>query len=188
MTGIYVILVFQNHEHGLRNHSLHTLETENGPIPISKFLKFLDGKAGQGKTFLINAICHTIHAAKRIVLPCGTTALAALFSRADLICESILIIWNKLPMVNKAILESMDLLLRQICGKDKPFGGKLFIGAGDFRQVAPVVKGAGKSATINTSIKTSYMWTYFDKHILNQPIRNATNSDFAEFVDAIRNN
>ncbi|CAG8641625.1 26676_t:CDS:2, partial [Racocetra persica] len=51
---------------------------EEGPIPISKFPKFLDGKAGRGKTFLINAICHSIRAAKKIVLPCGTTALAAL--------------------------------------------------------------------------------------------------------------
>ncbi|CAG8688147.1 10216_t:CDS:2, partial [Cetraspora pellucida] len=48
---------------------------EEGSISISKFPKFLDRKAGQGKTFLINAICHSIRAAKKIVLPCRTTAL-----------------------------------------------------------------------------------------------------------------
>ncbi|CAG8789110.1 34302_t:CDS:2, partial [Racocetra persica] len=34
-------------------------------------------KAKQDKTFLINAICHAIRAESKIVLPCGTTALAA---------------------------------------------------------------------------------------------------------------
>ncbi|CAG8815129.1 20560_t:CDS:1, partial [Cetraspora pellucida] len=191
---------------------------EAGPIPISKFPKFLDGKAGRGKTFLINAICHSIRAAKKIILPCGTTALAALLyeggrtahslfrmpveennvnvqstiryhsNRADLIRESMLIIWDELPMANKAVLEGVDLLLRQICNKDEPFRGKPFIGAGDFRQVAPIVKGAGKSATIDASIKTSYLWTYFDKYTLHQPIRNANDPGFSEFVDSIGNN
>ncbi|CAG8810267.1 33866_t:CDS:2, partial [Gigaspora margarita] len=61
-------------------------------------------------------------------------------------------------------------------------------GARNFRQVAPVVKEAEKNATIDASIKTSYLWTYFDKYVLNQPIYNASDLNFAEFVDTIGNN
>ncbi|CAG8584171.1 2431_t:CDS:2, partial [Racocetra fulgida] len=100
-------------------------------------------------------------AAKKIGLSCGTTALAALLyegghmahslfrisveenniniqstikyfsSHADLICESVLIIWNELPMANKAILDCVDLLLKQICNKNEPFGRKPVIEIGD---------------------------------------------------------
>ncbi|CAG8788712.1 9219_t:CDS:10, partial [Gigaspora margarita] len=54
--------------------------------------------------------------------------------KADLIRESILIVCDKLPMANKAILDCIDLFLKQICNKNKPFGGKPFIGVEDFRQ------------------------------------------------------
>lgn len=44
-------------------------------------------------------------------------------------------------------------------GNDLPFGGKLFVGLGDFRQVAPVVRGSsGPTATLNNSIRTSELW------------------------------
>ncbi|CAG8839890.1 123_t:CDS:1, partial [Racocetra persica] len=75
-------------------------------------------------------------------------------TRAELINASQLIIWDELPIANKAVLEYIDNLLCQISKNDDLFGGKLFIGIGDFRQVAPVVKGARKSTTINASIKT----------------------------------
>ncbi|CAG8841387.1 19538_t:CDS:2, partial [Gigaspora margarita] len=91
-------------------------------------------------------------------------------------------------MANKAILDCIDLFLRQICNKNELFRRKPFIGVGDFRQVAPVVKEAGKSATIDASIKTSHLWTHFDKYVLNQLIHNANDPEFAYFVDAIGNN
>jgi len=40
-------------------------------------LTFVDGKAGRGKTFLINAVCNKVRAMGRIVLPTATAAFAA---------------------------------------------------------------------------------------------------------------
>ena len=40
-------------------------------------LAFIDGKAGRGKTFLINAICDKIHSLGCIVIPTATAAFAA---------------------------------------------------------------------------------------------------------------
>ena len=41
------------------------------------FLAFIDGKAGQGKTFLINAICDKVRSLGCIVIPTATAAFAA---------------------------------------------------------------------------------------------------------------
>ncbi|KAI0675048.1 PIF1-like helicase-domain-containing protein [Trametes maxima] len=38
---------------------------------------FVDGKAGRGKTFLVNTICNKLRAAGHIVLPTATSAFAA---------------------------------------------------------------------------------------------------------------
>jgi chromosomal replication initiation ATPase DnaA len=40
-------------------------------------LLFLDGKAGVGKTFLINAVCDKLHSLNIIMLPTATSAYAA---------------------------------------------------------------------------------------------------------------
>ena len=45
----------------------------NLPNPI-----FINGKAGQGKTYLVNAICNTLRLEGKIVVNVGTTALSAL--------------------------------------------------------------------------------------------------------------
>ncbi|KAI0356231.1 hypothetical protein OH77DRAFT_1401368 [Trametes cingulata] len=38
---------------------------------------FVDGKAGRGKTFLVNTICNKLRASGHIVLPTATSAFAA---------------------------------------------------------------------------------------------------------------
>ncbi|CAG8678988.1 31830_t:CDS:2, partial [Gigaspora margarita] len=121
--------------------------------------------------------------AREIVLICGTMALSALLYE-----KAKIIIWDELPMANKAVLECVDLLLKEICGKNELFGGKPFVGVRDFQQVALVIKAAGKSATINVSINTSYLWKHFNIYTLNQPIQNANDSVLAEFIDNIDEN
>ncbi|PCH43540.1 hypothetical protein WOLCODRAFT_34112, partial [Wolfiporia cocos MD-104 SS10] len=38
---------------------------------------FVDGKAGRGKTFLVNALCNELRSRGRIVLPTATTGFAS---------------------------------------------------------------------------------------------------------------
>ena len=45
--------------------------------------------------------------------------------------------------------------MRSIYYKDEPFGRKAFVRVRDFRQVAPVLKGAGEIEIIDTSIRSS---------------------------------
>ena len=42
-----------------------------------QILIFIDGRAGRGKTFLINALCYYLHSRSLIVLATATSAFAA---------------------------------------------------------------------------------------------------------------
>jgi chromosomal replication initiation ATPase DnaA len=46
-------------------------------VTNDRLLLFLDGKAGVGKTFLINAICNKLRSINVITLPMATSAYAA---------------------------------------------------------------------------------------------------------------
>lgn len=105
--------------------------------------------------------------------------------RADLIKKSVAIAWDELPMANIAAIECTDEVCRLIMGVDAPFGGIPFIGLGDFRQVAPVVKGQGCIPTLLASIKSSRLWSKFTIHSLHEPIRGARDPEYTEFVDRI---
>ena len=105
--------------------------------------------------------------------------------RAELLRAATLIVWEELPMANKACVHAVDALLRLLCNTDKPFGGKPFIGVGDFRQVAPVVRGGGLSAAIDASIRTSALWPRFTLTKLEQPMRNAADLEYCNYVDGI---
>ncbi|XP_074293320.1 uncharacterized protein LOC141620311 [Silene latifolia] len=82
-----------------------------------------------------NSTCHGIRPG---------TDLAELLKRAKLI------IWDEAPMVNRYCFEALDRSLRDIMrtspegDPEKPFGGKVVVFGGDFRQILPVIPKAGK--------------------------------------------
>ena len=106
-------------------------------------------------------------------------------SRAELIRQSSLIIWDEAPMANRSVLACVDETCRQIMQSTLPFGGKVVVLLGDFRQTCPVVRGGTKMDIINASISQSTIWPLFSIYRLTTPIRNAEDGDFSKFVDAI---
>lgn len=176
---------------------------------------FIDGKAGRGKTFLVECLTWQLRGQEDIVLIAGTTALSVIgydrgrtahstfgipvkennaeFScrirpgsgQAKLICAAKLIIWDELPMANRAAVEAVDILLRQLKECPRPFGGVLFLAVGDFRQVAPVVPGCGRTGILDSSIRASDLWALFRIFRLHQPMRNGRDTDFAGWVDQV---
>ena len=67
----------------------------------------------------------------------------------------------------------------------KPFGGKTVVLLGDFRQTCPVIRGGTKTNVLNASIKSSPLWSAFQKTKLTQLIRNADDPNFAAVIDSI---
>ncbi|KAH0636281.1 hypothetical protein KY285_036028 [Solanum tuberosum] len=131
-------------------------------------LLFVDGPGGTGKTFLYRALLAKVRSKGMIALSCATSGVAATLlpggrmthSRfgiplqanettmthmskqgggAKLIRQEKLIIWDDAPMAKRQTIETVDRSFRDIMDKDAPFGGKVMVFGGDFRQVLPVV-------------------------------------------------
>ncbi|XP_071713195.1 uncharacterized protein [Rutidosis leptorrhynchoides] len=86
--------------------------------------------------------------------------LAALIRRANLI------IWDEAPMVKRICFETMDRSFCDIChptnpdSMDIPFGGKVIVFGGDFRQVLSVVTHGKREDIVNATLNSSYLWDY----------------------------
>ncbi|XP_056862197.1 uncharacterized protein LOC130509905 [Raphanus sativus] len=82
--------------------------------------------------------------------------------QANLVKESSLIIWDEAPMMSKYCFEALDRSLSDIIGKDRnnPFGGKVVVFGGDFRQVLPVINGAGRAEIVLAALNSSYLWEH----------------------------
>jgi hypothetical protein len=77
---------------------------------------------------------------------------------AKLIRVAATIIWDEAPMTNRYCLEALDQSLKDILNNNAPFGGKVMIMGGDFRQVLPVIRKGTKAQTISACIIKSQLW------------------------------
>ncbi|XP_072088052.1 ATP-dependent DNA helicase RRM3-like [Arachis hypogaea] len=147
---------------------------------------FVNRLGEAGKTFLYRAIIAELRNKGHIVLVTASSGIAAtlLFggrtahSRfkilinlepssicniskqldlAKLIRQTTAIIWDEAPMANKESVQSLDRTLRDILANDMPFGGKVMVIRGDFRQVVPVVPKGSKSQMISAIVKSN-LW------------------------------
>lgn len=72
-------------------------------------------------------------------------------------------------------------MLRDITQIDKPFGGKIVILGGDFRQILPVVEKGSRSDQVDACIKRSPLWTQFQSLHLLSNMRVTTGDE--EWID-----
>ncbi|XP_021713576.1 uncharacterized protein LOC110681758 [Chenopodium quinoa] len=177
---------------------------------------FVDGPGGTGKTFLYNALYAEIRLMNKIVLLTATSGIAAtnipsgrtahsrfkipMDSDASLACsvskqsslaalikETALIIWDEASMANKQNLETLDLLLQDICNNDVIFGGKVIVFGGDFRQVLPVVPNKTQREAVEASVVSSYIWQHLRRFRLTENLRAKEDPSFCQFLLALGN-
>ncbi|CAG8788182.1 7141_t:CDS:2, partial [Gigaspora margarita] len=91
----------------------------------------------------------------------------------------------EMPIAQKGNIEAVDILLYKLCNCNLLFGKKIFIGIGNFCQVAPVIPNAKKVAIILELIKSSSIWNKFKIYNLQQPIRDALNPEYSQLMDNI---
>lgn len=65
---------------------------------------------------------------------------------------------------------------------EEPFGGKVFVLGGDFRQIPPVVKGGSRALIITRSLKSSFIWNQFQKFRLSINMRANGDTLFCEWL------
>ena len=66
--------------------------------------------------------------------------------RASLLQQAKLIIWDEFVMSHRANFEAVNDMLQHIRENSRPCGDIIFVGAGDFRQIPPVVVNGGNTA------------------------------------------
>ena len=94
-----------------------------------------------------------------------------------------LIIIDEASMVPIHALHAIDRLLRDITTHDVPFGGKVFLLGGDFRQVLPVVPKRPATVAIETCLKRSPTWHHITRIYLTQNMRaRPEEADFAKWL------
>ena len=88
-------------------------------------------------------------------------------------------------MLDRYMLEALDRTLRDLLDNEKPFGGKIVILAGDFRQCLPVVPGASRPETVHHCINQSSLWSHFKimKLSVNMRIHASGGRNLQEFDD-----
>ncbi|XP_058198399.1 uncharacterized protein LOC131313923 [Rhododendron vialii] len=172
---------------------------------------FVYGPGGIGKTFLYCAILASLRSQGHIAFATASSCIAATLmpggrtahSRfkiplnpyrssmcsinkqshlAELIRCASVILWDKATMTNRLAIEALDRTLRDIMGVEMPFGGKVMVLGGDFRQVLPVVPKGTKAETINASIAKSTMWRNVQVVRLKQNMRSVNDREFSDFL------
>ena len=74
-------------------------------------------------------------------------------------------------MSNKHVAECVDLCLRDICSSGVPFGGKVVVFGGDFRQIPPVVKHGSRPEVVSSCLNRSHLWRHVKVMILTINMR-----------------
>jgi len=105
---------------------------------------------------------------------CGVTPNTPL---ASLVIKAKLIIWDEAPMMHKHCFEALDRSLRDVLktvderNNDIPFGGKVVVLGGDFRQILPVMTKSTRPEVVYASINSSHLWRYCEVLTLTKNMR-----------------
>lgn len=173
---------------------------------------YIDGPGGSGKTFLYTTLWYLLTGIGKKVSTMAFTGIAAtllphgktvhktfglavpLYSdsassikigtkEARMLETTDIFIWDEAPMAPRYALEGMDRILRDIMDNNSPFGGKVVVLGGDFRQLLPVNIRSIRAETVNLSIKYSYLWNSFKIFSLTKNMRTlAEEIEFSQFL------
>eukprot|EP00435_Cladocopium_sp_Y103_P060653 s247_g22.t1 len=148
----------------------------------------IDGPGGTGKSFLFQALLHSVRGRGDIAVACSWNGLAASLlpggrtcharfgfpvsipqehvpwrvkartGKGQVLIRTSLLLWDEVVTAPAGALDAADACLRDLCQCDKPFGGKVVVLGGDLRQTLPVLEHADRSEIIANAITGSMVW------------------------------
>ncbi|XP_066341099.1 uncharacterized protein [Miscanthus floridulus] len=177
---------------------------------------FVDGPGGTGKTYLYKALLAKVRSLNLIAIATATSGIAASImpggrtahsrfkvpikldansmcnftkqsGTAMLLREASLIIWDEVAMTKRQAIETLDRTFQDIMGCDQPFGGKVMLFGGDFRQVLPVVPRGTRAQITDATLLKSYLWENVRRIRLTQNMRARNDKWFSEYLLRIGN-
>ena len=161
---------------------------------------YLDGPGSAGKTYLYLTLLSFVPGKGDLYFPFATTDIAATLMKggrtvhsgfklpvslldtsvssmrstskeAEELRKAVLIIIDEITMLTKDGLRCIDSLLQEVMNNHMPFGGKVFVIGGDFRQTLPVVRRGTHTDIIESCIKSSPLWHLFTHLSLTENVR-----------------
>ncbi|GAU37747.1 hypothetical protein TSUD_382400 [Trifolium subterraneum] len=117
--------------------------------------------------------------------------------RAQLLRASSLFIWDEAPMMNRYCFEAFDRTMKDLMGKvdkanrNKPFGGKVVVLGGDFRQILAVIRKGSRGDVVKATISSSKLWEHCKVLQLTKNMRlkgdstDKSQTELKEFADWI---
>ena len=182
----------------------------DNPDEISRCF-YLDGPGGSGKTYLYNTLMAFLRGRGQTVLPHATTGTAAVIlkggktmhsgfklpvpivetstssmhmnsSEAENFRRAVLIIIDEASGMTTHALRCINLLLKEVQENSLPFGGKVIVLGGDFRQTLPVVVRGSRTEIVEVCLKSSTMWPQFHIFKLSENMRSHGQARFNQWV------
>ena len=132
--------------------------------------------AASGIAALLLAGGRTVHSRFGLGIDVNAATSCAYGSRecvlSQLLRRTDIILWDECTMSSKFVVDAVDRALRDILNEPElPFGGKLIVFGGDFRQTLCVVENANRAMTVNQCILNSATWDSAKKHKLTTNMR-----------------
>jgi len=153
---------------------------------------FIDGPGGSGKTYLYTALLHyikgigetaltsattgiaanllpegrTVHSVFGLPIPLNETSVSHIKANSEdakLLLKAKVMIIDEGTMLLRHGLETIDRLFREVTGVNRPFGGKIVVIGGDFRQCLPVIPHGLRPAIVGACILYSKLWKHFKR-------------------------
>ena len=108
----------------------------------------------------------------------STLNITAQSSLSKLLKRARLLLVDEATLLHRFQIEALDRTLRDIMNQPTiPFGGKIIILAGDFRQCLPVIPGANRSDIEKACVNHSPLWDKFQVESLTENMRVRSSGD-----------
>ncbi len=176
---------------------------------------FLDGPGGSGKTFLYNILLASVCNEGHVALAVASSGIAALLLQggrtshsafkipidvhrdslcnvnansdtAELIQAAKLIVWDEAPAQHRHCVEAIDRTFRYVLQQaESPFGRKVIVFGGDFRQCPPMVARGSRPAIVGAALKRSVLWRHVQVLALTENMRlrdDPASRPYAEYI------
>jgi hypothetical protein len=102
----------------------------------------------------------TAHSRFKISIKIGDNSMCSFTKQsgtAELLRRAYLIIWDEVGITKRQCVETLDRSLQDIMECTLPFGGKVMVFGGDFRQVLPVVTRGTRAQVTDATLQRSYL-------------------------------
>ena len=112
----------------------------------------------------------------------------------ELLLRARMVVWDEAQSMHRRGIEFVSSLLQGIAEQagwteaaKQPFGGKVIVFSGDFRQHPPVVPQGTRSDIVAASLRSSPLWKYIERYTMKKNMRARFDQPFCKWLADVGN-